>query len=181
MAKLTNHLRLTRVETVTPARGESADEVTSLFRQHSPGLMGYVRALGLSAHDSEDIVQETFLALFSHLENGRPRDNLRGWIFRVGHNLALKRRQRQTVVFAEPEQHPADPAMNPEQQADWRMRQQRLQAVLKALPERDRYCLHLRAAGLRYREIADVTGMSLGNVALTLGRVLRRLGTVEQL
>jgi RNA polymerase sigma-70 factor (ECF subfamily) len=35
-----------------------------------------------------------FLALFHHLRAGKPRTNLKAWVFRVGHNLALKQRIR---------------------------------------------------------------------------------------
>ena len=54
---------------------------------------------------------------------------------------------------------------------DW----QRVRAVLKALPERDRRCVYLRAEGRRYREIANVLGMSLGGVAKSLTRAIARL------
>ena len=67
-------------------------EVIALFDELQERLFGYVLSFGLSVHDAEDVVQETFLSLFRHLQLGRPRQNLRGWIFRVGHNLALKRR-----------------------------------------------------------------------------------------
>ena len=69
----------------------------------------------------------------------------------------------------------ADPTMDPEQQAATRQRQKRLLAVVQALPEQDRRCLYLRAEGLRYRDITEVLGMSLGAVAQSLARSLERL------
>src|SRR5277367_4213437 len=66
--------------------------VIRLFDQLQGRVLSYVVACGLPFHDAEDIVQETFLSLFRHLELGRPRSNLNGWLFRVAHNLALKRR-----------------------------------------------------------------------------------------
>jgi RNA polymerase sigma-70 factor, ECF subfamily len=68
-------------------------EVVRVFDDHRTRLLRYVLSIGLSIHDAEEVVQEVFLALFRHLQLGRPRDNLRGWIFRVAHNLALKARQ----------------------------------------------------------------------------------------
>ena len=62
-----------------------------------------------------------------------------------------------------------------EQQLVSRERQRRLLAVFHALPERDRRCLSLRAEGLRYREIADTLGMSLGGVAKSLSRSMARI------
>ena len=54
--------------------------------------MRYALSFGLPPHDAEEVIQEVFLSLFRHLRMGRSRRNLRGWLFRVAHNLALKRR-----------------------------------------------------------------------------------------
>jgi len=133
------------------------------------------------------VIQEVFLALFQHLQRGRSRQNLRGWIFRVAHNLGLKRRlarsrevgsaaaERDFLAAARP-----DPAENPEEQLASSQRLQRLQAVLRALPEQDQWCLSLRAEGLRYREIADVLGVSLGSVSASLGRSLARFSRADE-
>ena len=56
-----------------------------------------------------------------------------------------------------------------------RQTRSRLLMVVEALPEQDRRCLFLRAEGLRYREIAETLGMSLGGVSLSLARSLARL------
>src|SRR5215210_887934 len=69
-------------------------EVLSLFDDCAGGLRRYLGSFGLGEEATEDVVQEVFLALFRHLLLGRPRTNLRGWLFQVGHNLALKQRQR---------------------------------------------------------------------------------------
>ena len=65
-----------------------------MFEEFRDPLLRYVLTLGLQIHDAEEIVQEVFLALFQHLRAGKPRTNLKGWIFRVGHNLSLKQRLR---------------------------------------------------------------------------------------
>jgi RNA polymerase sigma-70 factor (ECF subfamily) len=69
---------------------------------------------------------------------------------------------------------------NPEDQFSTNQTQKRLLAVLHALPEQDRRCLSLRAEGLRYREIAEILDMSLGGVALALGRSLARIARVAE-
>jgi RNA polymerase sigma-70 factor, ECF subfamily len=71
-----------------------------------------------------------------------------------------------------------DPSLNPEQRLAEEQRQVILRSVMRALPERDRQCLYLRAEGLRYREIADVLGISLGSVAKSVTRSLARLANV---
>lgn len=160
------------------------DEVLRLFDACAPGVRRYVRSCGVSSDVADDIVQETFVALFQHLRKGGSRENLRGWVMQVGYRLALKHRRTegrrgrwQGPWDAEAGGVP-DSAVDPETACVAREDQRRLRSVLKALPERDRQCVYLRAEGLRYREIADVLGLSLGAVAKSVTRALGRLSAV---
>ena len=163
------------------------NEVLRLFDECGPRLRRYVGSFGLGAEATEDVVQEVFLQLFRHLQLGRSRASLRGWIFQVGHNLALKQRAKVTrrqktesAWDATLADFLADPGANPEQQLVEDRRGRRLRSVLLALPERDRRCLYLRAEGLRYREIARTLGMSLGAVAKSLTRAMTRLMNADE-
>jgi RNA polymerase sigma-70 factor, ECF subfamily len=162
------------------AHFESESLVIRLFDQFQGRVLSYVVSFGLPFHDAEDIVQETFLSLFRHLELGRPRSNLNGWLFRVAHNLALKRRvanqtlERTVVDENTLAQHPCE-GPNAEEEFSFSQTQQRMRAVFEALPEQDQRCLSLRAEGLKYREIADVLGVSVGGVSLSLSRSLARI------
>jgi RNA polymerase sigma-70 factor (ECF subfamily) len=158
-------------------------EVIELFDQLRSPLLRYVFSFGLATADGEEIIQEAFLALFQHLRQRRSRQNLRGWLFRVAHNLALKKLSREGRDVFDPSATDAevhrDPALNPEEHAAFSQRQSRLQAVLNALPAQDQHCLRLRAEGLRYREIAEVLGISLGSISASLARSLARLARAD--
>jgi RNA polymerase sigma-70 factor, ECF subfamily len=170
----------------SPAKpSESECEVIHLFEQFRNPLLRYVVSRGISFQDGEEIIQEVFLALFRHLQLGKSRRNLRGWVFRVAHNLALKQHsanKRAQATFDSDALAQRQPAamLNPEEEAASSQRQKRMQAVLRALPEQDRDCLCLRAEGLRYREIAAALGMSLGAVSIALTRSLARMGRVDE-
>lgn len=159
-------------------------EVIHMFEQFRNPLLRYVISLGLSFHDGEEIIQEVFLALFRHLKLGRSRRNLRGWVFRVSHNLALKQRtasQKDPArLDSDAVQQQPDASPNPEEQAANKQGLERMQAVLRALPEQDRCCLYLRAEGLRYREISAALGISLGAVSIALTRSLARMERANQ-
>jgi RNA polymerase sigma-70 factor, ECF subfamily len=163
-----------------PKASGPEEEVTKLFDQLRNPLLRYVFSTGLSIEEGEEVIQEAFLSLFQHLRQGKSRQNLRGWIFRVGHNLALRRRYHSGERQLEQPDENAfdqlqDPAPNPEETFVNRQKRERLLNVVRALPEQDRCCLNLRVEGLRYREIAQVLGISLGAVALSLGRAVERL------
>ncbi|MEO8592390.1 MAG: sigma-70 family RNA polymerase sigma factor [Candidatus Solibacter sp.] len=163
-------------------------EIIGLFDQMRGRILRYSLSFGLPVADAEEIVQEAFLALYRHLLRERSREGLTAWLFRVTHNLSLKRRAAIARSAAGPltqdterETLPiADPQPNPEEQLAFRQRQDRLRSVVRALPEMDRECLYLRSEGLRYRAIAEVLGISTGSVANSLMRSLARLSAANE-
>jgi RNA polymerase sigma-70 factor (ECF subfamily) len=169
-----------------PSEIEIEEEVVVLFDRFRNRLLRYVLSIGVYAQDGEDIIQEVFLSLFRHLRLGKSRANLPGWIFRVAHNLALKQRNSKgkqrvgTECDIRLTENQLDPATNPEEQFAEGERQNRLLAIVRALPEQDQWCLYMRAEGLRYREIVDVLGMSLGSVSNSMARSITRLARADE-
>lgn len=156
------------------------DEVTVLFDRFRDPLLRYLSGFGLTIADGEEVIQEVFLSLFQNLQRGRWNENPAGWLFRVAHNLGLKRRYRtgrdiERALGEGPEDLARDPGPSPEDQLIASRAQRRVLAVMRALSEQDRRCLSLRAEGLRYREIAQVLDMSLGAVSSSLARSLARI------
>ena len=160
-------------------------EVLNLFDDYQRPLLRYVASFGLSVHEAEDVVQEVFLCLFRHLLLGRSSRNLPGWLFQVAHNIALKQRRRRRHWWSlltddSTADDRVDPAANPEDRLSETEAQRRLQRVLRALPQRDRQCVLLRAEGLKYRDIAAVLGVSLGAVAKSMARAVERFRSVDE-
>jgi RNA polymerase sigma-70 factor (ECF subfamily) len=173
----------TQEESVAP--GTAEEEVVALFKRFRDRLLRYLCSLGLSIADGEEVIQEVFMSLFQHLQQDKSRQNLPGWIYRVTHNLGLKKRTANAAdqgVFELAnilDELCHDPAPSPEEQVLTRQRYRRLLGVLKAMPQQDRHCLYLRAEGLRYREIAQVLDISLGSVCQSLARTIKRLSDAE--
>ncbi len=157
-----------------------------LFDELRMPLLRYLAGFPLTLQDSEDVIQEVFLALFQHLRKGKSHQNVRGWLFRTAHNLARKKHlcSRKDVENAGAliavEERVADPAPNPEDQLSFNQTQKRLMSVVRAMPEQNRWCLYLRAEGLRYREIAEVLDISLGSVSLYLERSLAHIARAAE-
>jgi RNA polymerase sigma-70 factor (ECF subfamily) len=163
------------------------DQTIRLFDECAPGLRKYARSFGLEPDAAEDVVQEAFVSLFRHLRLGRSRHNLKGWLFRVAHNLALKQRQQlarrarhEDTLDAQRAESLADGESPPDERIAESQRRRRLRRVVAALPARDRHCLYLRSEGLRYRDIAAVLEISLGSVAKSLARALTRLMNADE-
>lgn len=155
------------------------EQVLGLFDELREPLLRYLLSLRLAPQRSEEVLQETFLKLFEHLQANRHDSNIRGWLFRVAHNFALqdlRGRRHEGVAPASILDLPAgpleDPHPDPEQQLILDQREARLLAALEKLPEVEHRCMHLRAEGLRYREIAEVLHIGVSTVADCLRRAI---------
>ena len=140
---------------------------------------------------ADDITQEVFLKLYETLRSGQEVGNVRAWVFRVAHNLAIDEvrgqvRGRQFITqldddaWEEACRSLQDTSLNPEQRLLQNEKFGRLNAAAARLTMIERQCLHLRAGGLRYREIAEIVGLSTTSVAETLYRVIQKLANETQ-
>ena len=154
-----------------------ACEATHLYRELRKPLLRYLACLGLSADESQDVVQDAFLSLHKHLAAGGSQENIRSWIFRVAHNQARNRQSRYERRFAAPLEERIDSAdeSTPESAVLEQEKFLQLKKAIRLLTEAERECLLLRAGGLRYREIGEVLGVPTSTVADTVDRAIRKL------
>lgn len=156
-------------------------KVTELFELFYEPVYRYVRSLIGSEAEAEDLAQEAFLRLYTSLQKAQVVGNVRSWIFRVAHNLAIDHLRKtshleQVVpeVWQVSEERP-DLAPNAEQRLLEQEQQQRLRRAMMRLSPQERYCLDLRAEGLSYREIAEVLGISISSVNTFLSRGVKKI------
>ena len=127
---------------------------------------------------AEDLTQEVFLRLYAHLRKGGTVLNVRVWVFRVAHNLAIdehRKRYRLTPMDASVQGEAHDPAPGADERILSDEQAGRLRQALASLSKHERHCLELRAEGLPYREIADIMEMRMPTVVKYLDRIIKKL------
>ena len=153
--------------------------VTELFQRLRGSVYRYLVAVIQDPAVAEEVTQEAFLRLYCHLRERKPVDHVRPWIFRVAHNLALNEKVRRRFLGAgesaarEPARVPAEwGSADPEQTL---LLRERTDLALQQLSRHQRECLVLKVEGFRYREIAEILGLSLPNVSQSLRRGIKKL------
>jgi RNA polymerase sigma-70 factor (ECF subfamily) len=186
-----------RVGTGTPTQADlgvcvtagASDTVNKLERQIADlydtlrvPVFRYLVSLGVAIGEADEILQETFLRAYRHLQGGKDNPNLRAWVFRVAHNLAINhhKKQRWSLGLIDVETYGAsfpiiDPSPNAEEILLRKERLQRIGSALHSLTAQEMQCIQLRAEGFRYREIADIAGIGISTVADSLRRALTKL------
>jgi len=161
-----------------PARLER--EVTEIFTRLRMPVYRYVLSIVADPAEAEDVAQEAFLRLYTVARGGGKVENVPAWIFRTAHNLAVDRvrkrdRRRLCEIDTLGELAEAGGEASPEADLAEKQRREAVRSALAALSPQERRCVDLRSEGLRYREIAEILGVSLSTVQTFLTRALQKL------
>jgi RNA polymerase sigma-70 factor (ECF subfamily) len=154
------------------------DRVTQAFTEWHVDLYRFALSMGLGPPEAQEVTQDAFLRFYVALDRGESIENQKAWLFRVTHNLAINVGVKERWIgpwTPDLEDRFVDPHSNPEQAFLERERFQRLHQAVDALSGQQRQCLHLRAAGFRYREIAEIIGIRTSTVSEFLKRAIERL------
>ena len=157
-----------------------AEEVELYFFELRGPIYAYIFTLCRSAERAEEMTQEVFLRLHAYLRAGKEVSNVRSWVFRVAHNLAVNEGKKRRYELPEPLDSSlwhtrTDPGPNPEQLLLRDERSSRFWSGMAALTDHQRHCMQLRAEGLGTQQIADILNISRGGVVDTLQRAVKRL------
>lgn len=121
-----------------------------------------------------DLVQESFLRLWENCAKVLP-EKAAAWLFRVAENIFLKQKKREKVVqkYEWRQAGPEPTYASPQEELEAKEFQQQLEDALAALPDGAREVFLLnRMDGLKYREIAELIGISQKAVEKRMHRAL---------
>lgn len=170
------------LEAEKPTGMTLSERVQLLFEQLQLPVFRYLLRKTRNAGTAEDLTQETFLRLCRHLRDDRPLDNAKSWLLTVANNLAIDaiRGERGQMDLDESawrkiEESRSGAAPGPEELVLQRERLDRLHAAVVNLTPLQRDCLHLRADGLRYGEIAGLMNLSISTVVDAVRRATLKL------
>jgi RNA polymerase sigma-70 factor (ECF subfamily) len=151
-------------------RGDVMEALAELYRQHAPGIVGYLRRHFGPQVCADEVLQETFARAAARPDRLAAVESPRAWLFAIARNVAVRdlRRRHRTAPLPEdlPEPSPAE--------ADPRL--DRMRRAVESLPPQKRETLDLRLRdGLTYEEIAHVLGIPVGTVRSRLHHTVREL------
>jgi RNA polymerase sigma-70 factor, ECF subfamily len=159
-----------------------SERVHSLFEQLRVPVFRYLLRKTRDPGKAEDMTQETFLRLFRHLREDRLLDNPKAWLFTVANNLSIDASREEShfkdldeTAWKRIEDSKSGLQADPEKLVLQRDRLDRLHNAVLNLTPLQRECLHLRAEGLRYREIAGLMKISPSTVMDAVRRATLKL------
>ncbi len=199
--------RLHAMNPETSSRKEQAERFRDLFQRSFGPVSHYFTRHGFSQEESADLAQETFVRAYRGLGDFRGDAEFKTWLFATARNIGLnamraRRAQKRQALevalddldpqssprFVEVEEGSREETEEPRLPGDdpyplegllSQERSQQLRQALADLPSEMRRCVLLRVGqDLKYREIADLLGISIGTVKSQLFEARQRLAAI---
>lgn len=143
-----------------------------------PNLRAFAVSLCGDIERADDLVQETLLKAWNHLDSFEEGTNLRAWLFTILRNTYFSEcRRRRREVEDRDGSKAADLSVHPEQPGHLDM--QDFRRALDVLPLDQREALVLvGAAGFSYEEAAKISGCAVGTIKSRVNRARLRLAEI---
>lgn len=140
----------------------------SLYYQYKDKVyrlcMGYLN----DTEAAKDLMQEIFVAVWENLPTFRNEASVGTWIYRIASNACLRQIQKnKKVVLHE--------VLETEDETPFEPEVQKLYNFIAALPEIERIIITLELEETPQSQIAEITGLSEGNVRVKIHRIKEKL------
>lgn len=157
-------------------RGDTTQDrlYAEMSTAHAPAIARLARAVEADADRARDLEQDMHLALWRSLAAYDGRCALGTWTYRVIHNIAathVARARRGARLVSLDEADALLTEDEPETAVDQSRLLARLHSLIAVLKPTDRSVILLYLEGLDASKIADVVGISSGNVAVKVHRI----------
>lgn len=179
-------------EILSAAVSGSSEAFSELYAVYSPRLYKTIFSMMRNPADTEDVLQETFLRVYSALHTFEGRSSVYSWLTRIAINTALmtlrKRRTRAKISF---DPHASDfverlcleikdPAPNPEQVCHTNQLRLKLLSAIEELSPGLRDTIEMQIANQSsMKEISQTLDISIATVKARLHRARSRLSSIH--
>ena len=169
-------------ELVRRARGRDEGAVRAIMQSNNRRLYRLARGILRDDSEAEDVVQETYVRAFTHLDSFRGDSSLATWLARIAMNEALGRLRRQRpgvewtslppgALEAQIIQFPLSATSDPEKAMAQREIQHVVEHAIDDLPEAFRIVFMTRVVeGMNIQETAEILGLKPETVKTRLHR-----------
>ncbi|MET0462565.1 MAG: RNA polymerase sigma-70 factor [Chitinophagaceae bacterium] len=160
--------------------GGSQQAFSSLFRLLYPRLLSFAIQYVHIKEIAEEITNDVFIKLWNRKEHLHEVNNISTYLFVSVKNLSLNYLKRYSHLHVAVENNEEDASLvnldDPEQQLEWKEMSFQLAHAIDSLPDQCRTIFKLiKEDGFRYKEVAEILGISPRTVETQLFRAMKKL------
>ncbi len=137
-----------------------------LVKDFQKPLYYHIRNIVLNHDDTDDVLQNTFIKVFSYINGFKGESKLYSWVYRIATNESLtfiENKAKKHQISSEEVQQKAIEKLESDVYFDGDEIQLKLQKAIVLLPEKQQLVFKMKYfQELKYEEISEIVGTSVG-------------------
>lgn len=153
-----------------------------LLQLYQKPLYNHIRAMVLNHDDADDVLQNTFIKVYSNLKNFKGESKLFSWMYRIATNEAItfiQQRAKKHGISSEEVQKKALNKLESDVFFDGNEIQLKLHKAIATLPEKQQLVFKMKYfEELKYEEMAEILSTSVGALKASYHIAVKKIETI---
>jgi RNA polymerase sigma-70 factor (ECF subfamily) len=154
---------------------EQEEIFNNWITHHKSLLFKVVRAYGDLPEDQDDLFQEICIQVWRSIPKFKHESKVSTWLYKVALNTAMKWLKVETKKKYKEYEISESPVLLVNQKMDQDPRVNWIYEQITLLSESDRSIALMLLDGFSYKEMGDVTGLTISNVGVKINRIKKYL------
>jgi RNA polymerase sigma-70 factor (ECF subfamily) len=167
---------------ITSLKKAAANNTTAdFYEKYHHDIFRYLRSLSRDEELAKDLCQQTFLAVFNHIDSFQQKGSPKSWIYRIAFHTFISWYRRETkMTFINIENTEANLCQStfkdPDQFIEEMANYDEIEGYISKLKPQQQTVIWLREFNqLSYQEISNITGWSIPKIKTMLHRARKNL------
>lgn len=150
-----------------------------LIQQYQKPLYFHIRNIVLNHDDADDVLQNTFIKVFSNISNFKGESKLYSWIYRIATNESLtfiEQRARKQGISNEDLQQKAIQKLESDVYFEGDAIQIKLQKAIATLPEKQQLVFKMKYfEEMKYENMSEILDISVGGLKANYHHAVKKI------
>lgn len=150
-----------------------------IIKKYQKKLYSIIRRMLIDHDDTDDVLQNTFIKMWHHLDNFKEDSQLYTWLYRIATNESLTFLKKKRTKFFVPivdVEYKLSQSLEADQNFKGDEIQLRLQKAILKLPEKQRLVFNMKYfEEMKYEDMSDILGTSVGALKASYHHAVKKI------
>ena len=150
-----------------------------IIRKYQQKLYWHIRKIIIDHDDTDDVIQNTFIKIWRHLDNFKEDAQLYTWLYRIATNEALtflKQKKRNFFIPFSNVEHQLSKSLEADSYYKGDEIQLKLQQAILTLPEKQRIVFNMKYFDeMKYEEMSKILETSVGALKASYHHAVKKI------
>lgn len=150
-----------------------------IIKKYQKKLYSIIRRMLIDHDDTDDVLQNTFIKMWHHLDSFKEDSQLYTWLYRIATNESLSFLKKKRTKFFVPivdVEYKLSQCLEADQNFKGDEIQMRLQKAILKLPEKQRLVFNMKYfEEMKYEDMSEILGTSVGALKASYHHAVKKI------